>query len=103
MNMRLRLRELRKKQGWTLEEAASRLGIAKSHLSEVETGKKNLSAPMMDTAAKVFDVNVTQLYDAGDFADDLAAIAEELEKMTPEGRQAAVRIVRSMRSPVSPE
>ncbi len=98
MGMRLRLRELRNKEGWTLEQAAAKLGLSKSHLSEVETGKKNLSAPMMDAAAKLFSVNVTQLYDAGDFAAELSAIAEELQKMTPEDRQRAVRIVQSMKS-----
>ncbi|WP_434612119.1 helix-turn-helix domain-containing protein [Tabrizicola sp. M-4] len=99
MHMRLRLRELRKNAGWTIEETATKLGIAKSHLSEVETGKKNLSAPMMDAAAKLFDVHVTQLYDAGDYAADLAAIAQELENMTPEQRQAAVRVVKGLRTP----
>lgn len=99
MRMRLRLKELRNKEGWTLEQAAARLGVSRSHLSEVENGKKNLSAPMMDTAAKVFNVNVTQLYDAGDLAADLASIAEALESMSPEQRQAAVRVVRSMRPP----
>lgn len=101
--MRLKLRELRKKKGWTLDVAAARLGITKSHLSEVETGKKNLSAPMMDAAAKLFDVHVTQLYDAGDYAADLSAIAQELENMTPQQREAAVRIVRSLRSPEEPQ
>lgn len=99
MTMRLKLRELRKQRGWTLDDAAARLGIAKSHMSEVETGKKNLSAPLMDAAAKLYDVHVTQLYDAGDFAADLSAIAQELENMTPAQREAAVRIVRSLRTP----
>jgi transcriptional regulator with XRE-family HTH domain len=97
--MRLRLRELRKKSGWTLDEAAERLGVSKSHLSEVETGKKNLSAPMMDAAAQLFGVEVPQLYDAGELGDDLAAIAAALQDMTAEQRRAVVRMVRSMREP----
>lgn len=97
--MRLRLRELRKKQGWTLEDTASRLGISKSHLSEAETGKKNLSAPMMDIAAKLFEVDVTQLYDAGELSDDLAVIAAEMKEMTADERQVAVRLVQSLRKP----
>ena len=90
---------MRKAKGWTIEEMASMLGISKSHLSEVETGKKNLSTPMMDAVAHLFGVGVIELYDAGDIAADLAAIADELRDMTEEQRRTAVRLVQSLRKP----
>lgn len=32
------IRDFRKAQGWTLDEAAERLGLSKSYLSELENG-----------------------------------------------------------------
>lgn len=39
-----RIRELRERRGFTLDELAARGGVSKSFLSEVENAKRNLSA-----------------------------------------------------------
>lgn len=37
------LREYRKSQGWTLDEAEDRLGLSKSYLSELENGVRPMT------------------------------------------------------------
>ena len=37
----VRLRKLRKARGWTQAEMADRLGLDRSYIAEIETGKRN--------------------------------------------------------------
>lgn len=97
--MRLQIRELRKKRGWTIEQLGQMLGLSKGFLSEVETGKKFMSAATMEAAAAVFGVSVIELYDAGDLTPELNAIADHLRQMSPAQRQTAVRLVSSLVDP----
>lgn len=97
--MQLRIKDLRKERGWTIEQLGQMVGLSRGFLSEVENGKKNLSTPMMEAVAAAFEVGVTELFDAGEIAADLAIIAEHFREMTPEERRQAVRIVASMRDP----
>lgn len=99
--MRLRIKELRKERGWTIEQVGQMIGLSKGFLSEVENGKKNLSAPMMEAAASAFGVDLVELFDSGEIAADLALIAEQFREMTPDERRRAVRIVASMRDPAA--
>lgn len=99
MVMRLKIRELRKDRGWTIDQMAEMIGVSKSHLSEVETGKKNPSSPLMDTLAALFEVDVVKLYDAGPLADDLDLIEAELRQMSDDERKAVVRMVQAYRKP----
>ena len=39
VNLGERVRELRRSRGWTLEEAATRAGLARSTLSKIENGQ----------------------------------------------------------------
>ena len=39
LNLGLRVRELRKARNWTLEQAASQAGLARSTLSKIENGQ----------------------------------------------------------------
>jgi transcriptional regulator with XRE-family HTH domain len=48
--MGLRIRELRMEKGWSQQELAYRVGMEKSNLSVIETGKSN---PQLLTLAKI--------------------------------------------------
>lgn len=60
--MAFRIKELRKARGWTQDDLADKLGCSKSHVSEMESGKKNPSTPMMEQMAQAFGVTVVELF-----------------------------------------
>ena len=56
-----RVRALRQEQGWTQVEMAEMLGIDRSYLSEIETGKKDPSLRVLKTIADGFKLSLSQL------------------------------------------
>ncbi len=57
-----KLRTLRKRRGMTLEELATALSLAThSHLSNIETGRKQPSLELAIKIADLFEVAVDQL------------------------------------------
>lgn len=55
-----RVRALRKKNGWTQVELAELLGIDRSYLSEIETGKKDPSLTILKVIADGFHLTLAQ-------------------------------------------
>ncbi len=56
-----RIRLLRRKRGWTQVEMADALGIDRSYLSEIETGKKDPSLTILKTIADGFELTLSEL------------------------------------------
>src|SRR5438094_1814012 len=56
-----RIRELRERRGFTLDELAARSGVSKSFLSEVENAKRNLSAEYLLRVANALGASVDYL------------------------------------------
>lgn len=65
MKLTIRIRELRKSKGWTLEELAGRVGISSPHLSEIERGKKNLNNHLIERIARSLGVEHHELFVEG--------------------------------------
>ena len=61
--MKVRLRELRKSLNLTQDQLAAAIGCTKSHVSEMEAGKKNPSGPLLDRMAAYFKISVSDLID----------------------------------------
>jgi transcriptional regulator with XRE-family HTH domain len=59
-----RLRELRLKRGWTLEELACRGGLSRAFLSRLESGGRQASIAAALTLSKVFDVSLASLFES---------------------------------------
>jgi transcriptional regulator with XRE-family HTH domain len=57
-----RIRNLRKKRGWTQVEMAERVGIDRSFLADVERGKRNVSILNVELMAKGLKVSLSQLF-----------------------------------------
>ena len=55
-----RVRALRLERGWTQVEFAELLGIDRSYLSEIETGKKDPSLRVLKTIADGFKLSLAQ-------------------------------------------
>src|SRR5579871_3675609 len=59
-----RLRELRLKRGWTLEELAARSSLSKAFLSRLESGGRQASIAAALTLSRIFDVSLASLFEA---------------------------------------
>ncbi|MFM8571867.1 MAG: helix-turn-helix domain-containing protein [Pirellula sp.] len=53
-----RIRKKRQELGWTQEILCSKVGLSKSFLSELESGKRNVSAENLYSIAQVFGVSL---------------------------------------------
>ena len=59
-----RLRELRLKRGWTLEELACRSGLSKAFLSRLESGGRQASIAAALTLSRIFNVSLASLFES---------------------------------------
>ncbi len=62
LNLGERVRELRKSHGWTLEQAASQAGLARSTLSKIENGQMSPTYEALKKLAVGLEISVPQLF-----------------------------------------
>jgi transcriptional regulator with XRE-family HTH domain len=62
VNLGERVRELRRSRGWTLEEAATRAGLARSTLSKIENGQMSPTYEALKKLASGLAISVPQLF-----------------------------------------
>lgn len=60
--MQNRLKEHRERHGWSQGELAKRLGVSRQTINAVETDKYDPSLPLALRMAKLFQVNVPDLF-----------------------------------------
>jgi len=53
-----RIKEQRKKRGWSLQELANRIGSGKSYIWEIEANKSRPSIDLMINFSKAFNVSI---------------------------------------------
>jgi DNA-binding XRE family transcriptional regulator len=58
-----RVRDLRKERQWTQLCMAIHFGIDRSHLSDVERGRKSMTLALVEIVALGFGISVSQLLD----------------------------------------
>ena len=56
-----RIRSLREAKGWTQVEMAAYLGINRGHLSDLESGKREIGLLMLQIVAKGLDTTMEKL------------------------------------------
>ena len=59
-----RLRELRLRRGWTLQELANQSGLSKTFLSRLESGDRQASIAAVLTLSRVLDVSLAFLFES---------------------------------------
>lgn len=57
-----RIRQLRRKHGWTQIQLAERVGIDRSFLADIERGKRNASILTLALIAEGLEVTLSQLF-----------------------------------------
>lgn len=75
-----RIKEIRKSLNLTLEKFGEKLGVKKTAISNIETGKRNLTEQMVKAICREYNVSYDFLiYGEGDMFDDLPeTILDEL-------------------------
>lgn len=63
----LRIKELRDATGMSQEAFAWSIGMARSYLAEVETGKRNVSLVNLEKIASGLNVSLAEFFSAGVF------------------------------------
>lgn len=64
LNLGERVRELRKARGWTLEQAAQQVGLARSTLSKIENGQMSPTFEAVRKLATGMGISIPQLFTA---------------------------------------
>ena len=62
LDLGIRVRELRKAKGWTLEQAATAAGLARSTLSKIENGQMSPTYDALKKLAQGMAISVPQLF-----------------------------------------
>jgi transcriptional regulator with XRE-family HTH domain len=79
-----RLRELRLRRGWPLQELAARSGLSKPFLSRLESGDRQASIAAVLTLSRVFDVSLAALFESPPATEPCVIVraADAVEKTT---------------------
>jgi transcriptional regulator with XRE-family HTH domain len=56
-----RLRQLRKKQGWTQKYMAVHVGLDTSYISDMENGKKAICLPTLQDLSLAFGISMSKI------------------------------------------
>ena len=59
-----RVRELRRKKGWTLEQTSAACGVSKSMLSEIERGRANPTLAVAYRIAQAFGMSIGEMIES---------------------------------------
>lgn len=96
MELTPKVREIRKRQGKTLKDVADVIGISVPHLSDLETGKKNLNSNTLARIASALNVDPSDLI-AGDSPPGWASLLEDLKHLDAEDLKRVKAFAESLR------
>ena len=63
--MKNKVKDLRKKRGWTQGELGEKLGISRQSVHSIETGKYDPSLPLAFKLSRLFAVPIEEIFDDG--------------------------------------
>jgi transcriptional regulator with XRE-family HTH domain len=98
-----RLREAREYLGFSQEEVANFLGIARSALSNIENGQRKVDALELKKMAQLYKRTITHFTGQVDevepqFAADVAHLARKAEKLSAQDREELSRFADYLRA-----
>jgi putative transcriptional regulator len=64
--MKNRLRVLRAERGWSQAELGGRIGVSRQAVNAIETGKHDPSLPLAFRLARLFGMNIEEIFDDGE-------------------------------------
>ncbi len=87
--MDMRLKDIRKDRGLTIDQVASMTGLSRGFISQIENGRREPGSETLRQIAAAFEVPVSDLFASPPPTKGLAAL---LDQLTPE-EQAVLRTV----------
>jgi len=101
MQVASRLRQARGYAGLSQGQVAKLLGMHRPTISEIEAGRRHVSAEELAQFARVYDVSVSWLLDENEeMSDDEVAsmqlAAREIAKLKKEHREAVIQLLRTL-------
>jgi len=64
--MKNRLRVLRAERGWSQAELGGRIGVSRQAVNAIETGKHDPSLPLAFRLARLFGMNIEEIFEDGE-------------------------------------
>ena len=81
---------IRKKNGWTQEQLAEMIGISRSFLSEIETGKRGLHYEKIPALASALGVPISELLSAEPVDTETVRLLASFSLLSDEDRGAVL-------------
>lgn len=94
--MRLKLKEIRKTRGLTLDQLADLSGLSKGFLSQLETGNRQPSSETLSVLAETFAIAITDLIDGEDDSREILRLDELARSMSAEDLRRLVAIAETL-------
>ncbi len=88
--MKYRIKEHRKRRGWTLEQLAEVVGTSKGYLSQIESGKRTGGVEMLRSIAQALKVPESEVFSAVSDSDQRMIDHITVYQQLSEEDQAAV-------------
>ena len=64
VSVKNRLKVLRAERGWSQADLAERLDVSRQSINAIETGKYDPSLPLAFKIARIFELQIEQIFDA---------------------------------------
>ena len=100
-NMRLKLREHRKRLNWTIDHLADVSGLSRGFISQLENGRRNPGADTLVILSTALDTPLAALIEDEGLGDDLPGLIADLMNLDAKGISVVRTIVRAMQPPSS--
>lgn len=92
MSMKLRIKELRKAKGLTIDDLSGIVGMSRSYLNELENGKKTINGRRLDQLAEALGVTVYDLIENSEESAEIKRVVEVMQKLSPTDQASVLRI-----------
>jgi transcriptional regulator with XRE-family HTH domain len=94
--MKLRLKQIRKAARLTQQQLADSIGVSKSYVSEIESGKKQINGKLLDAFSKALNCSPCELIDDPDLSHEIAEHIAILKSLSEADRLAVLRHASSL-------
>ncbi|MFZ6731262.1 helix-turn-helix domain-containing protein [Undibacterium sp. Ji42W] len=106
MSINERLREAREASGLSQGQAAKKMTLHRPTVSEIEAGRRKVSAEEIGEFAKLYDVSVSWIINGSDTSNSsdtrILLAARELSKMNAEDLDRLMNMLRMLRDSENP-
>jgi transcriptional regulator with XRE-family HTH domain len=93
--MELRIKELRKARGLTLEQLRGPTGLSRGYLSQLETGSREPSVETLQQIAAAFGVEVKDLF-ADSQGDQSSELLRLLDQLSPQEQEVLRTVAKGL-------